>query len=315
MEIDEIRAFLAVARAGSLSRAARDHSIAKATLSLRLARLENAAGSRLLERSGSGMSLTEAGTRFLPHAEEVDHAHRRALDAATAMTPVLRGLLRVGVTEQLATNLATPLALQFTEQHGGITLDLQVMPAERLLRRDSGLDCLICGDLPGLEEGASFVAQGFYRYRRHLYASPVYLADRGVPDQPSDLRRHDLIGSHAMGGLTGWHLQKGDAEVVVEPAGPLSTNDEWVAKVCVLQARGISLFPDFFAREHVDTGELVPVLPDWSTRAASVTVLHHPQRNQNAHIRAFISFLITHFRGFYSYPYSPGDLMGETRTS
>jgi DNA-binding transcriptional LysR family regulator len=311
MEIDDIRAFLLVARLGSLSQAARDHAIAKATLSLRLARLENATGSRLLERSGSGMSLTEAGARFLPHAEEVEDAHRRALDAATALAPALRGLLRVGVTEQLATNLATPLALQFIQQHRGITLDLQVMPVERLLRRE--LDCMICGDLPGLEEGASFVAQGFCRYRRHLYASPSYLAVRGLPVQPSDLLGHDLIGSHAMGRLTGWHLHKGDDEVVVEPAGPLTTNDEWVAKVCVLQARGISLFPDFFAREHLATGELVPVLPDWSTRAASVTVLHHSQRSQNAHIRAFISFLVAHFRGFYSYPYGPGDLMDEMR--
>jgi DNA-binding transcriptional LysR family regulator len=95
----------------------------------------------------------------------------------------------------------------------------------------------------------------------------------------------------------------------VRPHGRLTTNDEWVAKVCVLQDRGISLFPDFFAAEHLRTGELVAVLPQWGTTEQSVTVLHHAQRFQNAHIRAFIDFLKARFSGFYSYPYRPADLI------
>lgn len=99
----------------------------------------------------------------------------------------------------------------------------------------------------------------------------------------------------------------------MRPRGPLTTNDEWVAKVCVLQNRGISLFPDFFAAEHLATGELVRVLPEWGTAEQSVTVLHHPQRFENAHIRAFIAFLKARFFGFYSYPYRPTDLIEMSR--
>jgi DNA-binding transcriptional LysR family regulator len=308
MQIDDIQAFLWMARLGSLSRAAREHGIAKATLSLRLARLEDTVQSPLLQR-GAGMALTDAGRAFLPHAEAVEAAHRRALDAVTGLSAEVGGQLRVGVTEQLATNLLAPLALQFTAENPRITLDLQVMMVERLLRRDADLDCMVCGALPALEEGATLVAQGFHRYRRRLYAAPAYLERRGAPGHPDELGGHDLVGSRWMGGQPGWHLTDGRQELAVEPRGPFSTNDEWVAKVCVLQNRGISLFPDFFAQEHLETGELVPVLPEWSTAASSVTVLHHPHRFQNAHIRAFIDFLTREFRGFYRYPYRPADLM------
>lgn len=308
MQIDDVKAFLWVAGLGSLSRAAREHGVAKATLSLRLARLEGEVGSVLLKRD-AGMMLTDAGRAFLPHAEALDAAHLSALDAVTGLSSEVGGQLRIGVTEQLATNLLTPLALQFTAEHPRVTIDLQVMMVERLLRRDAELDCMICGALPALEDGAHLVAQGFHRYRRQLYAAPGYLEVRGCPGHPDELAQHDLVGSRWMGGMPGWHLTDGQADIVVEPRGPLSTNDEWVAKVCVLQNRGISLFPDFFAHEHVSTGELVPILAEWGTAPSSLTVLHHPHRFHNAHIRAFVTFLTRGFEGFYRYPYRPMDLM------
>jgi len=311
MQIEDIHAFSWIAQLGSLSRAARDHGVPKATLSLRLARLEGEIGTPLLVRSGSGMTLTEAGLSFLSHAEELVRAHQRALDAATGLVPELQGRLRVGVTEQLATNMATPLALAFTAEQPGITLDLQVMTADLLFAASGEFDCLISGQLPNLQEGATLVAQGFYRYQRHLYASPTYLAARSMPRRPEELSRHDLVGGSHDG--SAWVLRNGRDEVVLRPRGPLTTNDEWVAKVCVLQDRGISLFPDFFAAEHLATGELVTVLPEWGTVEQSVTVLHHPQRFQNAHIRAFIDFLKARFHGFYSYPYRPTDVIGAGR--
>ena len=311
MQIEDVHAFSWIAQLGSLSRAARDHGVPKATLGLRLARLESEIGTSLLLRSGSGMALTAAGQSFLSHAEDLVDAHRRALDAATGLVPELRGRLRIGVTEQLATNMATPLALAFTAEHPGITLDLQVMTADLLFGASAEFDCLISGQLPTLLEGATLVAQGFYRYRRHLYASPAYLSARGVPAHPGDLPRHDLVGGSHDGAA--WVLRNGREELAVRPHGPLITNDEWVAKVCVLQNRGISLFQDFFAAEHLATGELVPVLPEWGTAEQSVTVLHHPQRFENAHIRAFIAFLTARFRGFYSYPYRPADLIAIPR--
>ena len=313
MQLDDIRAFLHMANSGSLSRTARDHGLPKATLSQRLRRLENDVGTSLVSRSGSGIKLTAAGRAFLAHAEEVERACARAHDAVVGLRPFDKAQLRIGVTEQLATNLATPLALQFMKDHPGIFLDLQVMPTARLFLKELNLDCMLCGGLPTIADGADLVARGISQYRRRLYASPTYLARRGQPTVPDDLPQHDLLRNGSTGEHLRWDLSCGERSITGEPNGHIRTNDDWVAKVCVIQGQGIGLFPDFFADEHVRAGDLVEVLPGWITGPTSITVVHHAHRFANPYIRTFISFLTSHFEGFFSFPYRPGDVMREAK--
>lgn len=309
MDIEDIRAFAWIAASGSLSRTARDFALPKATLSYRLRRLEAELGTPLLSRSGSGLTLTPAGQAFLLHAQEVEHACRRAHDAVAGQLQSQGIRLRIGASDELGTNLLAPLSLQFSRQHPSIALDLLVMPTSRLFLDESGLDCMICAGLPATENGPSLVARGFSRYFSRLYASPGYLARRGTPSDPDDLGGHDLIRNTAAIGSASWSLIYGQRNVVVEPRGPLQTNDNWIAKVCALQDRGIALFPEFFAQEHVDGGDLVQVLPEWHTAPTSLTVLHHAHRFANPYIRGFIDFLTSQFSGLYHFPYRESDIL------
>ena len=311
MNIDDIRAFAWIAASGSLSRTAREFAVPKATLSHRLRRLEAELGAPLLDRSGRGLALTPAGTAFLLHAQALEQAYARAHDAVAGQVRAQSVRLRIGATDELGTNLLAPLALQFARDRPEIALDLMIMPTSRLFLAESDLDCMICAGLPATEDGARLVARGFSRYFSRLYASPAYLAQRGTPQHIDDLAGHDLIHNAAPVGTATWSLTDGTTVTLVEPRGPLHTNDNWIAKVCAIQDQGIALFPDFFAQEHVDAGDLVEVLPDWHTAPTSLTVLHHAHRFANPHIRAFIDFLASEFAGLYHFPYRRGDILGK----
>ena len=308
MQIDDVRAFAWVVSSGSLSRTAREQNLPKATLSHRLRRLENDVGTALLIRSAAGLTPTKAGWAFLRHAEEVNLAYTRALDSVASEKPAQSVRLSVGATDELSTNLLAPLSLRFATSHPEVSLDLHVMPLGRLLSRETDLDCMICSGLPAILGTANLVARGFSRYVSRLYAAPTYLAERGTPTHPDNLRQHDLISGEGPSGVVPWALENGQASQLIEPRGPLRANDNWVAKVCVLQGYGIGLFPEFFAQEHVPTGDLIEVLPAWTTAPTSVTVLYHDHRFANPHIRAFIDFLVSEFEGFYCFPYRQRDV-------
>ena len=308
MQIDDVRAFAWIVASGSLSRTAREQSLPKATLSYRLRRLEKDVGAVLLTRSGSGLVPTEAGRTFLKHAQDVDLAYTRAMDAVAGQRPAQSVRLSIGSTDELSTNLLAPLALQFGRKHTEVALDLHVMPIGRLLARETDLDCMICPGLPVVENSANLVARGFARYASRLYAAPSYLARRGIPRTPEDLRQHDLLAGIPPHGVSAWSLSDGKTSIVIDARGHHRSNDNWVAKVCTIQGSGIGLFPEFFAQEHLSGGELVEVLPAWTTAPTSVTVLYHDHRFANPHIRTFIDFLVQEFEGFYRFPYRQGDV-------
>ncbi|MET3900698.1 DNA-binding transcriptional LysR family regulator [Devosia sp. UYZn731] len=253
--------------------------------------------------------LTDAGRTFLQHAQAVDQACSRAHDAMASQRPAHSVRLRVGATDELGTNLLAPLGLHFTQNRPEIALDLQIMPKSRLFLPDSDLDCMICAGLPAAEEGADLIARGFARYVSRLYASPHYIARRGMLTSVDDLPLHDLVANAAPVGTVNWHLTDDATQRLIEPSGPLHTNDNWVAKVCVIQGQGIGLFPEFFAREHVLAGDLVEVLPNWHTVPTAINVLHHGHRFANLHIQEFIAFLVADFEGFYHFPYRSGDIL------
>lgn len=309
MEIDDVRAFVWIAAARSISRVARERALPKATLSHRLRRLERKVGAPLLSRGASGLALTEAGRSFLEHALHLEASYDRAMDAVAGPQALRGGRLAVGATDELSTNLLAPLALQFAKSRQGISLDLQVMPLARLLDRESDIDCMLCSGLPATENGAHLIARGFARYAARLYAAPSYLERFGTPARISDLVSHHLLAGGVGGTHTGWALTNGKATAVVEPRGPIRSEDNWVAKVCAIQGHGIGLFPDFFAQEHVAAGDLVQVLPEWSTASTVVTVLYHEHRFANPLIRAFVDFLVREFEGFYRFPYRDGDVI------
>lgn len=308
MQIDDIHAFFRIQSAGSLSEAARRTGIPKATLSHQVRRLEGQLGTPLFDRSGSRLTLTEAGATFLPLAEDVIRALTRAEDAVVGQAAAQSVRLRIGTLDSLGTNLMGPLSLAFMKQHPGIRLDLLIYEPVDLFQRDAGLDCILFAGVPPPDDARDLIAVRFGHSVSRLYAAPDYLEHNGTPTLVTDLKDHQLIDRRSGATAPKWSLSDGNRRVELTPDGSISTNDQWIAKVAVVQGYGIGCFPEFFAAGEVAAGALVPLLPDWETDRTPLSILYPSHRFGNPHLKALVRFIRSNFEGFFYFPYRRTDV-------
>lgn len=308
MHIDDIHAFFRIQSAGSLSEAARRSGIPKATLSHQVRRLEGHLGTALFDRSGSRLTLTEAGTTFLPLADDVVRALARAEDAVVGHTAAQSVQLRIGCLDGLGTNLMGPLSLAFMEQHPGIRLDLLVCDPVELFSRDAGLDCILFAGVPPPDDARDLIAVRFGHSVSRLYAAPGYLERNGTPKRVTDLKDHQLIDRRSGAAPPRWSLSDGNRRVELSPDGSISTNDQWIAKVAVVQGYGVGCFPEFFAAGEVAAGALVPLLSEWETDRTPISILYPSHRFGNPHLKSLVRFIRSNFKGFFYFPYRRTDV-------
>lgn len=192
MDWEQLRHFGALARAGTLAGAARSLGVEHTTVARRVQALEKALSKSLFARGADGHQLTEAGRQLLPAIEamtqaarQLEHAAELAVDDAEAPS----GLVRVGTTEGLGTQLLAPALARLTLQWPQLSVDLLALP--RLLhlsRREA--DIVISLERP---KRGTVVVSKLADYRLYLYGEREYLARRPLVAQREDLRHHRFI--------------------------------------------------------------------------------------------------------------------------
>ncbi|MGY6696147.1 MAG: LysR family transcriptional regulator [Roseinatronobacter sp.] len=190
MDWDDMRIFLALARAESLGRAGQALRMDPATVSRRIARLEEGLGRHLFTRSHQGYSLTDEGARLLPHAQEAENAMSAAKKAAGEKRRGLSGQIRVGAPDGCANYLLPQVISRICEDNPA--LDVQIIALPRvfnLSRREA--DMAIGVSAP---QAGKLSVQKISDYNLHLAASEAYLAQHPPITELEDLRAHRIIG-------------------------------------------------------------------------------------------------------------------------
>ncbi|TAG09992.1 MAG: LysR family transcriptional regulator [Rhodobacterales bacterium] len=188
MDWDDLRVFLAVARAESLSAAGKGLKIDPATVGRRIARLEEVTGARLFAKSPQGYAMTEAGTRLLPHAEA---AERASLAAAESLSGPggLTGQIRLGAPDGCANYLLPQVLARICDANPGLEVQIVALPRVfNLSKREA--DMAIAVSRP---EAGRLTVQKLTDYHLHLAASRSYLAAHPLAT-PLDLRDHRFVG-------------------------------------------------------------------------------------------------------------------------
>ena len=190
MDWNDLKYFLTLAQAKSLSAAAARLGTSPSTVSRRIAALEQALKVRLFRPHRDGYSLTEAGRSLVPEAEQAGTRmrvfERNALEAGDD----LAGTVRIEAPELLGRDVLLPALIRFMEDYPAIRLELRssVQPV-RLAAEEADLVIRLVRPV-----------RGNYRLRRvgkirfGLYASADHVARHGIPDRPEDLHRHRVIG-------------------------------------------------------------------------------------------------------------------------
>ena len=281
IETAELMAFSRVVDAKSLSRAAAELGVPRATISRRLARLEERLGARLLRRTTRKQSLTEAGEVFYRHARIVLDAVGHAEASVRRVDNVVRGDLRISVPPILTQGFYTMIC-EFASRYPEVRLQVHFSTRHVDLQRDGYDIALRAGEIePGL------IARTLARTLLIAVASPAYLEKHGLPRLVKDLKTHRCLLGFARGELpqTHWPLKKG-GKLQVE--GNLVSNEITLLGDAAVQGLGIALLPTFLVGPMIERGELVHVLPGTVEAEARVALVYLDREYVPPHLKAFV---------------------------
>lgn len=282
LETSELLAFSKTVEAKSLSRAAVELRIPRATISRRLARLEERLGTRLLLRTTRSLTLTDAGETLYRHARIVLGALGDAESSVRRIDDDLRGDLRVSVPPIMDQRFFS-LICAFSKQHSQVRVHVNFSSRSVDLRRD-GYDVALraSADIePGL------VARTLARDRWVGVASPEYLAEKGVPRSRRDLCKHRCLMGFAQGEFpeTHWPLV-GGGKLQVE--GAFFSNEVTLLREMALAGQGIALLSLLVVRESLERGVLVQVLPGTLEVETRIALVYPERKFVLPQVRAFV---------------------------
>ncbi len=283
LDWDDLRYFLAVHRAGTLAGAAQALHINPTTVGRRLAALEEQVGARLFDRTPDGYLVTQAGSDLLPRAERMEGeaiALEREIAGADRR---FEGVVRVNVTEMLATRFITPHLPKFNEQYPGIVLDMNCSNrAVNLGRREADIALRLAR--PHEE---NVVTRRIATIHLTLYAAQSYLDRKGLPEEPEkSLAGHDLIlfaDSRAFSKENDWFTTRLEGARVVMRSDSVS-----FIFGAVLQGVGIALLPRAAADSEPRLVN-IPIETGPEPRVVWQTV--HRDLKDTARIRVVLDFI------------------------
>jgi DNA-binding transcriptional LysR family regulator len=283
LDWNDLRYFLAVARGGTLARAARQLGINATTVGRRLTALEEQVQARLFDRTPDGYLLTPSGRDLLPRAERMEE-EAIALDReiiGADQRP--QGIVRVTATEMLATRFIMPQMPHFQATYPGITLDLECTTRfVSLARREADVALRLARP-----HEDNVVSRRLSEVPLSLYASPAYVEQHGVPRDPEvSLAGHRAIlfaDSRAFSVENEWLAPRLEGARVVLRSDSVSS-----IYAATLAGLGIALLPVAVAGKDPDL-VCIPTATRPTPRVVWQTV--HADLQRSARVRAVLDFL------------------------
>jgi DNA-binding transcriptional LysR family regulator len=286
MEIEDIQAFVTVAEAGGLTAAAGRLGVSKSIISRRLARLEKALAARLLTRTTRGAALTEAGATFREHATRIAAEADAARDAI-APDGKVRGRLRVAMPLSFGPAHFAPVLAELACRHPD--LEIQASYSDRHVDLIAeGFDAAV---RLGMLEDTNLIARRIAAFGGRLVASPAYLKKRGTPRTPDDLLAHATINRIN----DEWPLLHEGKTITIRPQARFTADNGAALVPAVLAGLGVALLPDFLIGDHVASGAMVMLLPDYPMPEAGIYVVRPPGGHASCKVRALIDIMVEKF--------------------
>ena len=293
LEANDLLLFARVVENGSFSKAAQRLSLPKSTLSRRISTLEAQLGERLLLRTTRKLSVTDFGQNVLQHALQVQEEVQATLALTQHRQSQPSGRLRVSMPGDFANQDMTEFLSGLMQRYPSITFEVDLSPRRVDLIGENFDVAIRVGDLP---DDASLAARQLAIFTVGLYASPAYIAKRGMPVEPEALMEHDALRLLARNGEPAvWKLSRQQQQWQGIPPGRATANSPELLTRLALQGQGIILLSDNFANAYVENGELLPVLGDWQSPDIPVWAVFPGRRLMPARTRVFLDALHLNF--------------------
>ncbi len=290
MNIDHLKLFVRLANTHNISLAGQELGLSPAVASAHIAKLELSLGVRLLHRTTRKVSLTEEGSAFLVHAEDVLASVEAARAAVGAGSTVATGTLRVTAPASFGRMHLMPELANFLAEHPSLNLDLRLTDTIVDLV-DGGFDIAIRNS--PLKD-STLVARKLAVDKRVVCASPAYLAKVGTPSNPSDLKELDCI---TLSGLDTWTFETPNGTESIKVKGRFRTdNGEAVRDACA-SGLGISIGSTWSVHKQLQAGVLQQILQDYPLVSdTALWVVYPSSRLLAPKVRAFIDYFALVYR-------------------
>ena len=276
--LNDLNAFLAVAREGSFTRAAAQLGVSQSALSHSLSGLEARLGVRLLTRTTRSVSPTEAGDRLLrtigPRMAEIEGE----LAALSELRDRPAGNLRITAGEHSAETVLWPALARLLPDYPDIKVEVVIdygltdIVAERF---DAGIRLgeQVAKDMIAVRIGPDM--------RMRVVGAPRYFARHPGPETPQDLTSHNCINLRlpTLGGIYAWEFEKDGRELRVRVDGQLVFNSTPMILKAALDGIGLAYLPEDRVKPYVADGRLIGVLDDWCAPFSGYH-LYYPSRRQ-----------------------------------
>ena len=283
-----LQIFVRVAELGSFTRAADSLGTSKASVSAAVSQLEASLGTRLLQRTTRKVQMTQDGQSFYERTKQVI-ADIEDLQTMFQGEAEISGRLRVDMPLGVARHIVLPQLSTFIEAHPQVKIELSSTD-RRVDVVAEGFDCIV---RVGRLDDSTLVARPLGNFRLLNCASPAYLARYGMPQSLDDLAQHRLIDYAPSLGARAALFEYLDGDVVrtLEMPAAVAVNNSDAYQGACLAGLGIIQAPESGLGEHLASGRLVEVLPQYRAAPMPVTVLYPNRRQLAKRARVFMLWL------------------------
>jgi DNA-binding transcriptional LysR family regulator len=260
--LDDLRAFVVVARERSFTNAAAKLRVSQSALSHTIRELEERLGIRLLSRTTRSVSPTEGGERLLhsigPRFDEIE----AEVAAVLELREKPAGTIRITATENASETILVPRLVPLLQEYPDIKVEIII---------DYGLTDIVTRQYDAGVRSGEQVAKDMIAMRigpdmrMAVVGAPSYFSKRPAPKSPQDLIGHNCINLRLPlhGGVYTWEFEKSGRELRVRVDGQLTFNATSQILNAALTGSGLAYVPETFAQPHLAKGRLRRVLEDW----------------------------------------------------
>lgn len=298
-QLDDLAFFQRLAQCGNLTATARELGLSLSAVSKRLSQLEARLGVQLASRTTRRLTLTREGELYSARGtailDELSDLEGTLSDRQSELT----GRLRINATFGFGRRHVAPLISRFTAQHPRleVLLELTNFP---LNLADHGFDV---GIRVGRPPDSRLVARRVLRNRRVLCAAPDYVAGMPALTTPQELGGCQcLVVRENDSDYALWRFVSGSREMAIKVAGRLASNDGEAITRMALDGHGVMLRSWWDVHRHLQSGELVALLPEWQGVDADFYAVYEQRRHVPTRLSAFITYLEAVLPGRVSQP-------------
>lgn len=292
-DIEELRTFVAAVRTGSFAAAARQLNLSPAMVGRRIQNLEHRYAARLIERTTRTQRLTETGQQFLLRATAILEA-TEALEELTRPEPArLSGRIRLSAPTTAGIKRLPSIIAGFVANHPDIVIEMSLSDRRTDLVAE-GFDLAVrIGQL----RASSMIARRVGTYRFVCCAAPDYLARRGTPSHPEQLRDAGCVLNLNLIPRNRWPFQQADGTpFTVEVRGNVEIDNGEALRATTIGGAGIAYIPLDLVADDLASGALVVILEEWSLPSLPIHTIHPSRQLVPRRVMAFIDAVAEGFR-------------------